>query len=268
MAADATMVGFMFDLRLVACAGAFLLYALWVATARAGALHLARLGLLIAFAATVFAYALAPASALNRPFLDLFAFGLITIFLLLEFLFQLSVLGLVVSLAALAIAALAYVPGSLLPPPAAAPTPLVGYWGTLRDLLAMGAAAALTLGLGAGLLLRLVPDRRGGRLMHPNDLRDAASFLARIAAPGFLLAAVAGAVTLGNHPAPGWSEWVRMGALALLVSGSAGWLVQAEGRRWNARQVAPLVALNALALAALILGDPVVSHLTPPPPGP
>jgi hypothetical protein len=59
-----------------------------------------------------------------------------------------------------------------------------------------------------------------------------------------------------------------MGALALLVSGSAGWLVQAEGGRWNARLVPALMVLNVLALAVLIMGAPVVLHLTQPPPGP
>lgn len=263
------LVGFLADLRLVACAFALLLYGAWAVSPRPGLVGLGRLSLVVAFGATVLAYATALRPPHQLPYLDLFLFGLLAAFLMLEFLFQLSVLGVGVSLVAVAIAVGPYLPAGWAPTaPPMPPNALVAYWGVLRDLVATIGAAAMALGLGAGVLLRFVPDRRGGKLVHPNDLRDAAAMLARIAAPAFLLAVAAGAVASMRHPTPGPHEWVRMGALAVLVPGSVAWLVQAEGRDWGRKLVVPLVLLNLVALAALLVGDPVILHLTRPDPGP
>lgn len=263
------LVGFLADLRLVACACALLLYGAWAAAPRPGLVGLGRLSLVVAFGATVLAYATALGAPHQLPYLDLFLFALLAAFLMLEFLFHLSVLGVGVSLVAAAIAVGPYLPAGLAPSaPPVPPNALVAYWGVLRDLVATIGAAALALGLGAGVLLRFVPDRRGGKLVHPNDLRDAAAMLARVAAPAFLLAVAAGVVALLRHPAPGPHEWLRIGALALLVPGSLAWLVQAEGRDWGRRLVVPLGLLNLLALAALLVGDPAIMHLTRPNPGP
>lgn len=263
------LVGFLADLRLVACGFAFVLYALWAASPRPGLVGLGRLSLVVAFGATVLAYASTLGPPHTLPYLDLFLFALLALFLMLEFLFQLSVLGVGVSLLAIAIAAAPYLPAGLAPvAPPAPPNALVAYWGVLRDLVATAGSACLALGLGAGALLRFVPDRRGGKLVHPNDLRDAGALLARLAAPAYLLATAAGVVALLRHPAPGVHDAVHMGALAALLLGSLAWLVQAEGRDYGRRLVVPLVAWNLVALAALLVGDPVILHLTRVPSGP
>ena len=263
MGGSGALVGFLADLRLVACAFAFVLYGLWAVSPRAGLVGLGRLSLVVAFGATVLSYASALGAPHVLPYLDLFLFALLALFLMLEFLFQLSVLGVGVSLLAIAIAVGPYLPAGWAPTaPPAPPNALVAYWGVLRDLVATAGAAALALGLGAGALLRFVPDRRGGKLVHPNDLRDATALLARLAAPAFLLGAGAGVVALLRHPAPGLHEGVHLGALVALVFGSIAWLLQAEGRDWGRRAVVPLVCWNLLALAALLVGDPVILHLT------
>lgn len=257
------LVSFLADLRLVACGFAFILYALWAFSPRAGLVNLGRLSLVVAFGATVLAYATTLSAPHTLPYVDLFLFALLALFLMLEFLFHLSILGVGVSLVAIAVAVGPYLPAGWAPvAPPAPPNALVAYWGVLRDLVATAGAAALALGLGAGTLLRFVPDRRGGKLVHPNDLRDATALLARLAAPAFLLAIGAGVIALLRHPAPGLHEGVHMGALVALAVGSVAWLMQAEGRDWGRRVVAPLICWNLLALAALLAGDPVILHLT------
>lgn len=262
-ASGGVLVGFLADLRLVACGFALVLYGAWAFSPRPGLVGLGRLSLVVAFGATVLAYATALAAPHQLPYLDLFLFALLALFLMLEFLFQLSILGVGVSALAAAIAIAPYLPAGWAPSaPPAPPNALVAYWGVLRDLIATGGAAALALGLGAGILLRFVPDRRGGKLVHPNDLRDATALLARLAAPAFALATAAGVVAWMRHPAPGWHEIVHLNALAILVFGSLAWLVQAEGRDWGRRLVVPLVCVNVVALAALLVGDPVIMYLT------
>jgi hypothetical protein len=256
------MGGALADLRFVACVCALALYAAWLGSQRPRLVGLARLGLVVAFGATVVAYGVSQVPMQALPFTDFFLFVLLALFLILEFLFQMSVLGVFVSLLGTLVASLHYWWRMHLV--AHAPTSTVqAYWWLLRDLVATVGVASLTLGLGAALLLYYNPDRRaGGKLVHPNDLKDVAALLARGAVPCFLFALVFEIGGLSRSAWPTWADAWSLGWLIALFVASVVWLFQAEGRRFVGPRVLGLILLNAIALIAYSSERLIFSTLT------
>jgi hypothetical protein len=256
------MGAFFADLRFVACVCALALYAAWLTFQRPGLVGMARLGLLVAFCATIVAYGVSQVPVQALPFTDFFLFVLLALFLIMEFLFQMSVLGVLVSLLGTVVASLHYWWRVHLV--AHAPTSAVqAYWWLLRDLVATVGVASLTLGLGAALLLYFNPDRRaGGKLVHPNDLKDVAAILARGAVPCFLFALAFELGGLLQSGLPTWADAWTLSWLAALFVASLFWLFQAEGRRFVGPRVLGLILMNVVALVAYSAERLIFSSLT------
>jgi hypothetical protein len=252
---------FLADLRFLACLGAFPLYAIWLFVQRASLVGLARLGLVIAFGATVLAYAATGAPLHALPFTDFFLFVLLAMFLILEFLFQMSVLGVLVAAIGTVVASMHYWWQSPVVA-ASATSPVTVYWWLLRDLAVTTGVAAMVLGSGTALLLFFMQDRRTGKLVHPNDLRDMVALLARGTVPCFffgLAFQIAGVVQGG---APRWVDFWTSGWLLALFVGAIAWLVHAERRRFSGRKAVTLVLLNTVALIAYASEKLVAANLT------
>ncbi|MDB5097655.1 MAG: hypothetical protein JWM80_2076 [Cyanobacteria bacterium RYN_339] len=252
---------FLADLRFLACFGALGLYGAWISVQRPGMVGMARLGLVVAFGATVIAYALSGVPPGTLPFTDFFLFVLLTMFLILEFMFQMSVLGVLVSGIGTLVAGLHYVwhPGATT---FKAPNLAVAYWWLLRDLAVTTGVAALTLGLGTALVLFYMQGRRTGKLVHPNDLRDMVALLARGATPCFFfgwLFEVAALVQAGHAT---WGELWTVSWLTLMLAAAIAWLVQAERRRFSGRRVLGLIVGSGVALLAYSSERLLFSNLT------
>jgi hypothetical protein len=266
--AVASQIGsFLADLRFLACIGALGLYGAWITAQRPGLVGMARLGLVVAFGATVVAYALGGVPAGSLPFTDYFLFVLLAMFLILEFMFQMSVLGVLVSGIGTLVASLHY----WWHPPLAVVKPAnlgVAYWWLLRDLAVTTGVAALVLGLGTALVLFYMQGRRTGKLVHPNDLRDVVALLARGATPCFFFGwafEVAGLVRQGH---PTWGDVWTLVWLTVIVGSSFAWLLRAEQRRFSGRRVLGLILGNAIALVAYSSERMLFANLTGGPPIP
>ena len=246
------LAGFLADLIFVGCLFAALLYGLWFAFRRPRLVNMARLSLVMSFGGTVTLFALGQTqgAALSLPLFYLFV--LMALFLILEFLFQMSVLGLMVSLAGLVVGAMHYFPQVALPATKAA-SPVVAYWWVLRDLAVTTGGAVLTLGLGTAALLYGYGSRRPSPLVHPNDLRDVAAILARGAVPCFFFGAIAGAVALSRQPFPGWVDWWSAAWGGLLVVTSGLWWAHAERRRYRNGEGLGLLVVNAVVLVVYLV---------------
>lgn len=243
------LLGFLADLIFVGCLFASLLYGLWFATKRATLVGMARLSLVVSFGTvvTLFAVGMTHGQAMSFPLFYLFV--LLALFLLLEFLFQMSALGLLVSLVGVAIGALHYFPAIHLPAVAPA-NQLVAYWWILRDLAVTTGAAVLTLGLGTGGLLYVYGDRRPSPLVHPNDLRDVAAILARGAVPCFFFGAAAAGVALFRMPHIRAVDVWAVALLAVLFLASVVWWGQAEMRQYKSGRGLGILILTLLLLVA------------------
>jgi hypothetical protein len=248
-AASPQLLGFLADLVFVGCLFASALYGLWFLTKRPSLVGMARLSLVVSFGAvvTLFAYGQVNSHALSFPLFYLFI--LQALFLILEFLFQMSALGLLVSLVGLAIGAMHYFPTIALPA-VHAPTPLVAYWWVLRDLAVTTGAAVLTLGLGTGGLLYIYGDRRPSPLVHPNDLRDVAAVLARGAVPCFFFGVATAAVALYRMPGFRFVDFWAVALLGVLFLAAVVWWGQAEMRQYKTGRGLGILILTLLLLLA------------------
>lgn len=259
--ASSQLIGFLADISFVGAVFGVLLYGLWGWLGRETLVGLGRLSLVIAFGAGVMRFALAASQghAMGFPFLAFYLFVLIGVFLLLEFLFQMSVLGLLVSLVASVIASVRYWPvpplHRLVPPNAA-----VAYWWVLRDLAVTTGAAVMTLGLGSALLLYFHRDRRPSAQVHPNDLRDVAALLAKVDLPLFAFGAFCAGAAL--YQAPGWLAGWGFACLVVLTLLALVWLAFAGQRRFTGKRVWLLTLLNVLVLVAYA-SEGLLAGLTP-----
>ncbi|HEY9723774.1 MAG TPA: hypothetical protein V6D47_17305 [Oscillatoriaceae cyanobacterium] len=255
--AGSQLVGFLADISFVGAVFGLLLYGCWMWLGRETLVGLGRLSLVIAFGAGVMRFALGHTAGF--PFLDLYLFVLIGLFLLLEFLFQMSVLGLLVSAVASVLASLRYWP---LPPMhrVLAPNAAIAYWWVLRDLAVTTGAAVMTLGIGSALLLYLHRDRRPSTQVHPNDLRDVASLLAKGAVPLFAFGAFCAGAALSL--APGVLAIWGFACLVVLTLVALAWLAFAGQRRYSGGRVLLLTVLNVLAIVAYASSG-VLAGLTP-----
>lgn len=243
------LAGFLADLIFVGCGFAALLYAVWLQVKKPSVARLGRLSLVVSFGAVVTLFALGATQGAPVALPLFFLFVLMALFLLLEFLFQMSALGMLVSLVGLGVGALHYLP-ALAWPVIPAVNPVVAYWWVLRDLAVTTGAAVLTLGLGTAGLLNAYGDRRPSPLVHPNDLRDVAALLARGAVPCFFFGVAAAVMALLRHPYPRLIDWGAAGLLALILAASVAWWVTAEGRRFRGARGWILLALNVILLVA------------------
>jgi hypothetical protein len=258
---------FLADLRFLACIGALALYAAWIAVQRPGLVGMARLGLVVAFGATVVAYALSGVPPGTLPFTDYFLFVLLAVFLILEFMFQMSVLGVLVSAIGTLVASLHY----WWHPALATHKPAnlgVAYWWLLRDLAVTTGVAALVLGLGTALVLFYMQGRRTGKLVHPNDLRDMVALLSRGAAPCFFFGWAFDVAALVRQGHPSWGDLWTAAWLTIMLVASVAWLLQAERRRFSGRRVLGLIVANAVALIAYSSERLLFANLTGGPPIP
>jgi hypothetical protein len=246
-AAAPQLLGFLSDLGFVGCLFASVLYALWFALKRPALVNLARLSLVVSFGAVVALFAVGTSHGAPLSYSTFYLFILLTLFILLEFLFQMSSLGVLVSLVGVALGALHYFP-VVAPVVTAAPTPVVAYWWVLRDLAATVGAAVLTLGLGTAGLLYVYGDRRPSPLVHPNDLRDVAAILARGALPCFCFAAAAAIVAVFRMPAPRLVDGWAPALLSLLLVVSGLWWAKAEQRQYKTGR-----GMGTLVVAVLLL---------------
>jgi hypothetical protein len=246
-AVDPQLLGFLADLGFVGCMFASVLYGLWVLLKRPTLVSLARMSLVVSFGAVVTLFGVGMSHGAPLSYASFYLFVLVSLFILLEFLFQMSSLGLLVSLVGLAIGALHYFPIPHAPALAAA-TPVVAYWWVLRDLAATVGAAVLTLGLGTAGLLYLYGDRRPSPLVHPNDLRDVAAILARGAFPCFFFATVAAVVAVVQTPSARLTDAWAPALLGLLLIVSGLWWSKAEQRQYKTGR-----GLGTLIVAVLLL---------------
>lgn len=243
------LAGFLSDLLFVGCGFAALLYALWFVLRRKSLVGLGRLSLVVAFGALVTLFAVGATQGVPVSFPLFFLFVLVALFVLLEFLFQMSALGMLVSLVGVGVGAIHYLPQLALPH-VRANSPVVAYWWLLRDLAVTTGAAVLTLGLGTAALLYLYQGRRPSPLVHPNDLRDVAAILARGAVPCFFFGAAAAAVALYHNPRPSFADWWATGLLFVLLVASGMWWATAEGRRYKGMRGLAVLVLTLLLLIA------------------
>lgn len=246
MATEAAgLAGFLQDLTLVSSGAAALTYGLWMLFGRKTLLHLGRLSLVAAFGASVLQLvALAPAGPSPASF---WAFLLLAQFLLVEFVFHVSVLGWFVGLAGVWLAGWSYWP--IAAAELAPAGPVVRYWWVLRDLAVGLAGTATALGLVAGLLLHVLRDRRLGGLVHTNDVQDMAATWALAPAPLLIFALAAGAIGFWRLESFAIGEAVRLGLLAHWLLASLAWLVVAQARRFRTRGTLLVMAWAALAFA-------------------
>lgn len=244
--------GFFADVIFVGCLAACLLYGAWAASGRKQLAGLGRLSLTLAFggALALFVFSHQSAAALGPwSYLLFFVFLLLALFLLLEFLFQMSVLGLFVSVLGTAIAALHYMPLPATIPPTP-PNSAVAYWWVLRDLALTTGAAVSALSLAAAWLLYFLRDRRSSPLVHPNDLRDVSALLAKGAVPCLFFGAFAAIGALTRTPAADWIDWGTTVGVVLWFGVSIAWWQEVERRRFSGRRMVALAALGLLALVA------------------
>lgn len=253
---------FMGDLRFLACFCALVLYGSWLGVKRKGLVNMARLGLVVAFGATVTAYAVNRVPLVGLPFTDYFLFSLLALFLALEFLFQMSVMGVFVAAVGTLLSSLHY--GWLGHGAARLPSsPMQAYWWLLRDLAGTTGMAALALGLGAAGLLYFRPGRRsGGKYVHPNDLRDVAALLARIAMPCFIFASGFEGIAIVRATQRGWEDLWTLVSLLVLTGLSVAWWVRAEDRRFNGNRTLGLIVACSLAILVYSTERLVLTNLT------
>lgn len=243
------LAGFLSDLLFVGCGFAALLYALWFVLKRKSLVGFGRLSLVVAFGALVTLFAIGATAGVPVSFPLYYLFVLVALFVLLEFLFQMSALGLLVSLVGVGVGAIHYVP-QLSAPVVRATGPVVAYWWLLRDLAVTTGAAVLTLGLGTAALLYVFKDRRPTPLVHPNDLRDVSALLARGAVPCFFFGAAAAAMALYNNPRPTFADAWATALLFVLFVASGVWWATAEGRRYKGARGVGVLVLTLLLLVA------------------
>lgn len=255
------LAGFLGDILFVGCLAAMVLYGAWLATRSQGLAGLGRLSLVVAFGAGLVMAAIGQGYLQGMALPLLYLFLVIAVFLLLEFLFQMSVLGLWVSAIATLLASLRYLP---LPPlPAHLPAnAAVAYWWTLRDLAFTAGAAAMTLAVGATVLLNVWRDARPSELVHPNDLRDVARLLARATVPCFFFATFAAGVAMAKSPHPTLAAGFQMFCLAVLFGGGGVLWWQAANRRFTRRPTVLAVLLIVVALLAYAASGLMPSGLT------
>ncbi|MFN3431976.1 MAG: hypothetical protein ACK46X_18755, partial [Candidatus Sericytochromatia bacterium] len=91
------LAGFLADLIFVGCAFAALLYAVWLQLKRPSVARLGRLSLVVSFGAVVTLFALGATQGAPVSLPLFFLFVLMALFLLLEFRFQMSASGMLVS---------------------------------------------------------------------------------------------------------------------------------------------------------------------------
>jgi hypothetical protein len=256
------LAAFLGDVLFVGCLGAMVLYGLWLSTRSKGLAGLGRLSLVVAFGAglTMAAIGQGYVAGMSLPLMYLFL--LVAVYILLEFLFQMSVLGLWVSAIATGVASLRYLP---LPPlPAVIPAnAAVAYWWTLRDLAYTAGAAAMTLAIGAVVLLNVWRDARPSELVHPNDLRDVARLVARGTVPCFFFAVFASGMATSRNPHPTLLDGYQIICLLALFGGGLALWYYAANRRFTQRAMVLTVILNVLALAAYAASGLLPLGLTP-----
>lgn len=253
--------GLLGDLMFVACGAGALLYGLWLVVQNKSLVNLGRLSLVLAFGAALFQLVLGQGYLQGLSFPVFFIFLLMAIFLTLEFLFQMSVLGLLVSVVGALITSMRY---WQLPPltAIAPPNAQVAYWWVLRDMAFTVGAAVVVLTAGAVVLLAVFKDHRPGGPVHPNDLRDVSSLLARSAVPCFFFSLFAALVAAVHMPALLWADVWGLGWLVLLLILAVALMLTAGDRRARTPRVVGLVTVLVAGLLAFSVGPLALSGLT------
>lgn len=253
--------GLLGDMMLVGFGAATLLYALWLLFKARGLVNLGRLSLVVAFGAAVITLALGQGYVHGFSYPLFFLFLFLALFLAMEFLFQMSVLGLLVSAVGLILTSTRYWQLPPVPSPAAA-NAAVAYWWVLRDLAFTTGAAVLALSLGALVLLVITCDHRPSDVVHPNDLRDVSALLARGTVPLFGFAAFAAGVALWRGAGLPPLEIWRFGWLVVLTLASIGILIAASQRKPASVKTLALALIALVCMLAYTLGPLLLPLLT------
>lgn len=256
------LAAFLSDLVLLACLAAAGLYGLWRLSKSPGLPGLGRLSLVLAFCGLVALFAVGPSALHGLNYPQFFLFVLVGTFLLLEFLFQVSVLGPWVALAAAVLASVAYWPLPPLPLPAA-PTPAVAYWGVMRDMAVTTGAAITAVGLGAAAVLIRAQQARGKEQPNTHDLKDVIALLGRAAPLFYVFGVLAAGFAVAVNPRPLFADWWGVGWLVVTLVASIAWYLRSQERRFQARALVLLALLHGLGLAAFYVRALARLDLTP-----